>query len=68
VRLVSTDHASERSSIMRTLEPSHFEDIDTVPTVRQVVPVEDEHWSEDHFWATLELLIEQGTGPLVLVR
>ncbi len=53
---------------MRTIEPSHFEDIDTLPTVRQVVAVDDDYQSDDHFRAVLELLIEQGDGPLILVR
>lgn len=54
---------------MRTFKKAPLENIDRGATEQKIVTlvVEDEQ-DDDHFLATLTLLIENGTDPLVLVR
>jgi hypothetical protein len=54
---------------MRTFKKSSFETIERGPNEQKiltVVPEDDQ--DDDHFLATLTLLIENGTDALVLVR
>jgi hypothetical protein len=39
-----------------------------LPNEQDVSSLDDELYGDDHFFTTLESLVAQGTGPLVVVR